>query len=100
MRALFGCRGNDVSEAHSHVVLDVAGFVARGGRSYDGHQAKCGLVSDVRRIDSWIWCITALARDGVRLVSMGSQQAWVVIICACEDSSIREQCTSVYLDVT
>lgn len=53
--------------------------MARGGRPYDGHQAKCRLVRDVRRIDSWAWYAAAMARDGVRLVSMRSQQVWTVM---------------------
>lgn len=64
------------SGPHSHVVLDFEGFMARGGRPYDGHQAKCRLVSDVRRIRGCIWYTTATARDGVSLVSMRSQQTW------------------------
>ncbi|XP_014554482.1 hypothetical protein COCVIDRAFT_17777 [Bipolaris victoriae FI3] len=92
MRALFGCRRNSGSQKvlkeqarpsesgfegisrvttsgpHSHVVLDFEGFMARGGRPYDGHQAKCRLR---RREMVSAWSACALSRLGGGVVICG-----------------------------
>jgi len=68
-------------------------WMGRGSWHEEGGRMTVIRPSGVRRIDDCTWYVTAMARDGVSLVSICSQQAFWEVICGCKYSSI-------YLDVT